>query len=389
MTSKNRSWPLWGAGLALAASVAGAVLYFDLGRMAEATPAAAAPAAPPAIPVTVAAIAPSSVTTWQEFSGRLEAVDRVQIRPRVAGTIQQVHFREGGLVAAGDRLITIDPAPYAAAVAQAEGLAASARARLELATTELDRGNALLSRKTISESEVAQRKGAQREALAALQSAEAALKLAQLDLDYTEIKAPIAGRVGRLEVTPGNLVGSGDAAQPLTTLVSVDPIYASFDAGEELVATVLAELPVKDDGVRALENVPVEIATLADGAAVRGKLQLVDNEVNAASGTIRLRAVFALNVSSDPNLAAQRFPMHHKRCLACAIQFLRFGTAVICVKHKRRILDVFQRHHAGIWHAVPVHRRQRDGIGVIWLALLGLSQPRPCNIKRVLARKNP
>jgi len=139
---------------------------------------------------------------------------------------------------------------------------------------------------------VAQRKGAQREALAALQSAEAALKLAQLDLDYTEIKAPIAGRVGRLEVTPGNLVGSGDAAQPLTTLVSVDPIYASFDAGEELVATVLAELPVKDDGVRALENVPVEIATLADGAAVRGKLQLVDNEVNAASGTIRLRAVF-------------------------------------------------------------------------------------------------
>lgn len=292
MTSKNRSWPLWGAGLALAASVAGAVLYFDLGRMAEATPAAAAPAAPPAIPVTVAAIAPSSVTTWQEFSGRLEAVDRVQIRPRVAGTIQQVHFREGGLVAAGDRLITIDPAPYAAAVAQAEGLAASARARLELATTELDRGNALLSRKTISESEVAQRKGAQREALAALQSAEAALKLAQLDLDYTEIKAPIAGRVGRLEVTPGNLVGSGDAAQPLTTLVSVDPIYASFDAGEELVATVLAELPVKDDGVRALENVPVEIATLADGGAVRGKLQLVDNEVNAASGTIRLRAVF-------------------------------------------------------------------------------------------------
>ncbi|MCJ8517924.1 multidrug efflux system membrane fusion protein [Pseudorhizobium tarimense] len=289
MTSKNRGWALWGTGLIFAAAVAGSGLYFELGQRAEATPAEAAPT--PAIPVTVADVKPSSVTTWQEFSGRLEAVDRVQIRPRVAGTIQSVHFREGGLVAAGDRLITIDPAPYAAAVAQSEGLVASAQARLELASTELERGKVLLARKTISESELAQRQSAQREAQASLQSAEAALRIAQLNLDYTEIKAPIAGRVGKLEVTAGNLVGAGDAAQPLTTLVSVDPIYASFDAGEELVAGILAKLPVKD-GVRALDQVPVEITTLAKEAPVRGKLQLVDNEVSATSGTIRLRAVF-------------------------------------------------------------------------------------------------
>lgn len=291
MTSNKRSWALWGTGLVFAATLAGAGLYFEPGQRAEAAGADAAPAPAPAIPVTVADVKPSSVTTWQEFSGRLEAVDRVQIRPRVAGTIQEVHFREGGLVNAGDRLVTIDPAPYAAAVAQAEGIVASARARLELATTELERGNALLSRKTISESEVAQRQSARSEAQASLQSAEAALTIAQLNLDYTEIKAPIAGRVGRLEVTTGNLVSAGDAGQRLTTLVSVDPIYASFDAGEELVTNILSDLPVKD-GLRALEEVPVEISTLADGAPVRGKLQLVDNEVSATSGTIRLRAVF-------------------------------------------------------------------------------------------------
>ena len=292
--TKKLSWALAGAGAILAVSLSGAAVHFDFdgfdfARDAEATQAEAAPA--PAIPVTVAAVEPRSITTWQEFSGRLEAVDRVQLRPRVAGTIQAVHFREGGLVSAGDRLITIDPAPYAAVVAQAEGQVASAKARLDLAATELQRGKTLLEKKTISQSELAQRHGAEREAAASLRSAEAALKLAQLNLGYTEIKAPISGRVGRLEITEGNLVGAGDAAQVLTTLVSVDPIYASFDAGEDIVARILAELP-SQDGVRALEQVPVEIQALGGEEAVRGRLQLIDNEVSATSGTIRLRAIF-------------------------------------------------------------------------------------------------
>jgi len=290
MISKIRNWALWGTGLGTAALIAGAAVYLELPQGANAAQAqAAAPA--PAVPVTVATINPRNVTTWQEFSGRLEAVDRVQIRPRVAGIIQQVHFREGGLVKQGDLLVSIDAEPYKAAVAQAEGQVASAEARVELANTELDRGKNLAAKATISQSDLAQRQSTQSEALANLQSAKAALKVAQLNLDYTEIRAPIAGRVGKLEITVGNLVAAGSASAALVTLVSSDPIYASFDAGEELVAKILADLPV-ENGVPAIDKVPVEVSTLANQTPVRGKLQLIDNEVNAASGTIRVRAVF-------------------------------------------------------------------------------------------------
>lgn len=291
MISKIKNWALWGTGLGTAALIVGASVYLDLPTGANAAPAtAAAPA--PAVPVTVATVNPRNVTTWQEFSGRLEAVDRVQIRPRVAGIIQSVHFREGGLVKQGDLLVTIDPEPYKAAVAQAQGQVASAQARVELTNTELDRGKTLASKATISQSDLAQRQSSQSEALANLQSAQATLKTAQLNLDYTEIRAPIAGRVGRLDITVGNLVAAGSASAALTTLVSIDPIYASFDANEDLVARTVAELPAVN-GVPAIEQVPVEVSTLATGGApIRGKLQLIDNEVNVSSGTIRVRAVF-------------------------------------------------------------------------------------------------
>ncbi|WP_112827851.1 efflux RND transporter periplasmic adaptor subunit [Rhizobium cremeum] len=292
MTAKGKRWALWGASIGTAASIAGAAIYLDQPRGANAASDTAAAAPAPAIPVTVATVEPRSVSTWQEFSGRLEAVDRVQVRPRVAGMVQSVHFREGGLVKAGDLLVTIDPEPYQAAVAQAEGQVASAQARVELASTEFERGKNLAAKNTISQSDLTQRQSARNEALANLQSAKAALKSAQLDLDYTQIKAPISGRVGKIEVTVGNLVAAGSSSTPLTTLVSADPIYASFDASEELVSRTLAELPVAN-GSPAIEQVPVEIGTLADnGTPIRGKLQLIDNEVNESSGTIRVRAVF-------------------------------------------------------------------------------------------------
>ncbi len=292
MTAKGKRWALWGASIGTAASIAGAAIYLDQPRGANAASDTAAAAPAPAIPVTVATVEPRSVSTWQEFSGRLEAVDRVQVRPRVAGMVQSVHFREGGLVKAGDLLVTIDPEPYQAAVAQAEGQVASAQARVELASTEFERGKNLAAKNTISQSDLTQRQSARNEALANLQSAKAALKSAQLDLDYTQIKAPISGRVGKIEVTVGNLVAAGSSSTPLTTLVSANPIYASFDASEELVSRTLAELPVAN-GSPAIEQVPVEIGTLADnGTPIRGKLQLIDNEVNESSGTIRVRAVF-------------------------------------------------------------------------------------------------
>jgi multidrug efflux system membrane fusion protein len=288
--SKFKNWALLGTGIGTAALIAGASLYLDLPTGATAAPATES-APPPAAPVTVATVEPHKITTWQEFSGRLEAVDRVQVRPRVAGAIQSVHFREGGLVKAGDLLVTIDPEPYQAAVAEAEGQVASAEAKLALANTELERGKTLFAKNTIAQADVDQRQSARSEALAGVQSSRAALKVAQLNLDYTQIRAPIAGRVGRIEVTVGNLVAAGSASVSLTTLVSVDPIYASFDASEEFVSRILAELPA-DKGAAALDQVPVEVTTLSGEAAIRGKLQLVDNEVNAASGTIRVRAVF-------------------------------------------------------------------------------------------------
>ncbi|RYE60135.1 MAG: efflux RND transporter periplasmic adaptor subunit, partial [Rhizobiaceae bacterium] len=235
---KIKNWAPWGAGISVAALIAGASLSIDTPTGAHAAPAEAA--AQPAVPVTVAAVQPKNVTTWQEFSGRLEAVDRVEVRPRVAGAILSVHFREGGLVKEGDLLVSIDPEPYKAAVAQAEGQMASAQARLDYADTELERGKTLASRNTISQSDLSQRQSARAEAIANVQAARATLKSAQINLDYTQIRAPISGRAGRIEVTVGNLVAAGSASAVLTTLVSSSPIYASFDAAEELVARTLA-----------------------------------------------------------------------------------------------------------------------------------------------------
>lgn len=291
MPSKKRRWALWGAGLGTAVSISAAAFHFDFTSGANATPAAAA--APVAVSVTVAAIEPRSVTTWQEFSGRLEAVNRVEVRSRVAGAILSVHFREGALVKAGDLLVKIDPAPYQAAVAQGEALVGSAQAKLDLAEAELARGRKLVEKNTISESDFVQRQSLRSEAVANLRAAGASLVSAKLNLGYTEIRAPIAGRVGRLEVTEGNLVAAGSASPALATLVSSGPIYASFDASEDLVARTLARLPENSGALPAIEQVPVQIGTLGDnGTPLAGRLQLIDNEVDEASGTIRVRAVF-------------------------------------------------------------------------------------------------
>lgn len=292
MTSRSKRWALVGAGFGLAASVSGAALFFELPMSTTAT-AASAPAQAPAVPVTVAVVAARDVTAWESFSGRLEAVDRVQVRSRVAGAILAVAFREGALVKQGDLLFTIDPAPYQATVAQAQGQVASAEARVSLAQTELDRGHRLSDNRTISQSDLDQRQSALTEAQAGLRSAQAALQSAQLDLDYTQVRAPVSGRIGKIEVTAGNLVAAGSTSPALTTLVSVDPIYASFNASEEMVTRALAQLPQTDSALPPVEQIPVEVGTLTDsGTPIKGKLQLIDNEVDASSGTIGVRAVF-------------------------------------------------------------------------------------------------
>ena len=250
-----------------------------------------AAAEPPATPVSVATVVQSDVAAWDEFSGRLEAVERVDIRSRVAGTIQAVHFREGALVKKGELLLTIDPAPYAADVERADAQVAAAQARVAQAKGEHERSQRLWSEQAISKREFDERANGKGEADANLRAAQAALQTAQLSLGYTQLRAPVAGRVGKLEVTVGNLVAAGPGAPVLTTLVSVSPIYASFDADEQVVAKALKDVGAA--GARNLDRIPVQMGTAAStDTPYEGRLQLVDNQVDAKSGTVRARAVF-------------------------------------------------------------------------------------------------
>lgn len=280
---------LWVAGTALTALTAIATAVFSL----RTTTAEASPTAPAAaIAVSVATVVKGDVAIWDEFSGRLEAVERVDIRSRVAGTVQAVHFREGALVKRGDLLLTIDPAPYAAEVDRAQAQVAAAEARLSYTRSEYERAQRLLDERAIAQREADERINAHREADANLRAARAALQTAQLSLGYTQVRAPVACRVGRLEITVGNLVAAGPGAPVLTTLVSVSPIYASFDADEQIVSRALRELQ-GPRGRAPLEKIPVQMGT-ADSTDTPfvGKLQLVDNQVDAKSGTVRVRAVF-------------------------------------------------------------------------------------------------
>lgn len=253
--------------------------------------AKAAQAAPPAVPVSVAVVEHRSVTPYEEFSGRLEAVDRVEIRARVSGAVQSVHFTEGALVKSGELLVTIDPAPYAAEVDRAQAQVAAAQARLDNAITEQARSERLWKEQAIAQRELDASINTRRAAEGDVRAAQAALQIAKLNLGYTQLRAPVAGRVGRLEVTAGNLVASGPGAPVLTTLVSVNPIYASFDADEGVVSRALGALP--SGGTRpALDRIPVGIETGESDKALLGHLQLIDNQVNTKSGTVRVRAVF-------------------------------------------------------------------------------------------------
>ncbi|MBX3657833.1 MAG: efflux RND transporter periplasmic adaptor subunit [Ramlibacter sp.] len=289
LTPRRKLWAVAAAVATLSSLAAGVITLHG-----ESAQASAGPAEPQATPVSVAIVTEREVSAWDEFSGRLEAVERVDVRSRVAGAVQAVHFREGALVRQGDLLITIDPAPYAAEVERAEAQVAAAQARVTHTHSEQERAQRLLTEHAIAQREYDERLNAQREADANLRAAQAALQSTRLNLGYTQVRAPVAGRVGRLEITVGNLVAAGPGAPVLTTLVSVSPIYASFDADEQVVARALKGLQGSGASARALlERIPVQIGTAAmTGTPYHGKLQLIDNQVDAKSGTIRVRAAF-------------------------------------------------------------------------------------------------
>jgi multidrug efflux system membrane fusion protein len=261
------------------------------GRYFYAAQATTGAAPEQAVPVTVSVIEPRQTALWDDFSGRLEAVNRVELRPRVAGAILSTNFAEGALVKAGDVLFKIDPAPYAAEVDKASAQLEAAKARAIFTAGEVERGAQLVGNAVVTRRDFDQRENANREAIANVKAAEATLQTAKLNLDYTEVRAPVDGRIGKIEVTVGNLVAAGTASPVLTSLVSVNPIYASFDADEEIVLRALNSIADSSGKRGNLDQIPVEMAT-SGGTSTKGHIQLIDNQVNGQSGTIRVRAVF-------------------------------------------------------------------------------------------------
>ncbi|WP_245559613.1 efflux RND transporter periplasmic adaptor subunit [Luteimonas mephitis] len=249
----------------------------------------AAPGAgmPPPPEVSVATVLSKPVHQWDTFNGRVTAVESVELRPRVSGYVQRVAFKEGQEVEKGDLLFVIDPRPYRAALDQASAQLQRARAEAKLAQAQDRRAQTLIEAKAISREEFETRKAATAQGDAGVRAAEAAVAAASLDLQFTQVRAPISGRIGRAMVTEGNLAQAD--ATLLTTLVSQDPMYVYFESDEQ---TYLRYADLARKGERTRSSNPVRVG-LADepGFPHEGTVDFVDNQVDPATGTIRARAV--------------------------------------------------------------------------------------------------
>ncbi len=247
----------------------------------------AAGGAPPE--VTVAQALSRKVSDSAEFTGRLQAVNTVQVQPRVGGFVESVHFQEGALVHKGDVLFQLDARPYQAEVDRLSANQAQARAELSLAETNQRRAAMLLAQHAIAQQEADRQATTAQSARAQLGAATAALAAARLNLDFTQVRSPIEGRVSNARVTPGNLVTSSDV---LTSVVSVNPVYVYFDVDEQ---TWLKLDHLRSGAAKAGRSARIEAAMgLADepGHPHEGRLDFVDNQLHTGSGTMRLRAVF-------------------------------------------------------------------------------------------------
>ena len=244
-------------------------------------PAEAQGGPPPAAPVSVAPAVQRTVSDSEEFSGRLEASEFVELRPRVAGTIDQVHFTDGALVKKGQLLFSIDSRGFAADVARAESQLAAVSARAELAQTELKRAQTLVDARAVSRQEFDQMNSSARTTQADIKTAEAALRTARLNLEYASVRAPITGRTSRANITAGNLVNDQTV---LTTITGTAKVYAYFDISEQTYLRVMAG-PEKAPRVRMG-------LTSDTGHPHEGRVDFIDNRLNAQTGAIRLRASF-------------------------------------------------------------------------------------------------
>lgn len=254
------------------------------------------PAAPP--PPVVATVQPTvrEVVEWDEYTGRLESPEFVEVRARVSGYLEKVHFKEGKEVKKGDLLFTIDPRPYRAEYEHAEAERQRAVSQAELAKNDFNRAERLITNKAISEEDYDTKAKSFAAAQAAVRSAQAAADLAKLNVEFTEIRAPIDGRIGRALVTEGNLVSgglSGAGASILTTIASLDPLHCYVDIDER---SILKYLRLRREGTRISArdtDIPVEMALADDeGYPRKGYTDFVDNQLDPTTGTVRCRGVF-------------------------------------------------------------------------------------------------
>jgi membrane fusion protein, multidrug efflux system len=253
----------------------------------------ASQAAPPPAPVTVAQPTKRTVTDWDEFTGRFEAMEEVQIRARVGGFVDSIQFKDGDFVKPGDLLYVIDSRPFEAVALQADGQLADARAKAELARRELERALTLVTTSAVSESIVDQRRQTLQAAHAAEMQAEGALKAAKLNIEFTHVIAPLAGRISRHLVSVGNLVqGADGGATLLTSIVSLDPIYIYFDMDE---ATYLKYNKLWFEGRRPSSRDtpnPVQVSLAGETKPSHdGKMDFLDNRLDVSTATLRSRAI--------------------------------------------------------------------------------------------------
>lgn len=245
------------------------------------------------LPVNVQTAIEKEVVEWDEFTGRIDAVESVEIRPRVSGYITEIHFKAGALVEKGDLLFVIDPRPYQADLDRAVANVEQTQAQLKLAEIDFKRTEALRQKNVVSPEEFDQKAASLQQAQASVRSAQAAKDSAALNLDFTRITSPISGRVSNESVTVGNLVMAGTTDTVLTTVVSVDPFYVYVDADEN---SVLKYLKMREEGTRASavdEKIPafVEMAN-ETGFPHEGYIDFVDNRLDPNTGTQRARGVF-------------------------------------------------------------------------------------------------
>lgn len=252
----------------------------------------ASQAAPPPAEVRVTLPEQKQIQDWDEYTGRFAAEQSVEIQARVSGYLQAVHFEDGQNVKTGDLLFTIDPRPYQAAVDQAQAEVEQARAALDFSRMEYTRGEQLWKSKSISKEDYDQRRLAWERASAELSAAHAALEQAQLELGFTQIKAPISGRISNFYVSPGNLISSGSNATVLTSIVSRDPIHFYINASERDALKHLRLHGGQPGADQAITRVELKLADEEDFGHI-GQVDFVDNRIDSASGTVRVRARFS------------------------------------------------------------------------------------------------